>query len=211
MVKIPRHNIYWIYNLIRARDVESRFCISEMLLERHKKKSFLHRIVTGDEKWIHYDNPKCKKKYVKPGQPGKSTAKPNIHGAEVMLCIWLDQKGVLYYELLKSGETINGERYQTQLIRLKRAIAEKRPVYATRHEAIISHHDNTRPHVTIPVKNYLENSGWEVSKIGLIHSWPPSRRSSFGMESTNCQKDGEKSSLQIENTLNNTIVHVFLK
>ena len=142
-----------------------------------------------------------------------------------MLCIWWDQKG---YELLKPGETINGERHRTQLIRLKRAIAEKRPEYATRPEAMIFHHDNARPHVAIPVKNYLENSGWEVlshphyspdfapsdyhlfrsmqnvltrirftseqvSKIGLIHSWPPRRRSSFGMESTNSQKDGKKS------------------
>ena len=41
--------------------------MSEMLLERHKKKSFLHRIVTADEKWIHYNNPKRKKSYVKPG------------------------------------------------------------------------------------------------------------------------------------------------
>ena len=198
------------------------------LLERHKKKSFLHWIVTGDEKWIHYDNAKRKKSCVKPGQPAKSTAKPNIHGAKVMLCILLDQKGVLYYELLKPGETINGERYRTQLIRFKRAIAEKRLKYVTRQEAIIFHYDNARPHVAIPVKNYLENSGWEVlptcliaqtltlltticsgrcrtpsleygshqntiSKIGLIHSWPPSRRSSFGMESTNCQKNEKKS------------------
>ena len=98
--------------------------MSEMLLERHKKKSFLHRIITGDEKWIHYDNPKRNKSYVKPGQPAKSTAKPNVHDAKVMLCIWWDQKGVLYYELLTPGETINGERYRTQLIRLRRAIAE---------------------------------------------------------------------------------------
>ena len=111
---------------------------------------------------IHYDNPKRKKSYVKPGQPAKSMAKPIIHGAKVMLCIWWDQKDVLYYELLKPGEAINGERYRTQLIRLKRAIAEKRPEYATIHEAIIFHHDNARPHVTILVKNYLENSGWEV-------------------------------------------------
>ena len=69
---------------------------------------------------------------------------------------------MLYNELLKPGETINGERYRTQLICLKRAIAEKRPEYATRHEAIIFHHDNARPHVAIPVKNYLENSRWEV-------------------------------------------------
>ena len=134
-----------------------------MLLERHKKKSFLHRIVTRDKKWIHYDNPKRKKSLVKPGQPAKPTAKPNIHVAKVMYCIWWDQEGVLYYELLKPGGTINGERYRTQLIRLKRAIAEKCPEYATRREAIIFHHDNARPHVAIPVKNYLENSGWEFS------------------------------------------------
>ena len=28
--------------------------------------------------------------------------------------------------------------------------------------AIIFHHDNARPHVAIPAKNYLENSGWQV-------------------------------------------------
>ena len=99
---------------------------------------------------------------MKPGQPAKSTAKPNIHGAKVMICIWWDQKGVLYYELLKPGEIINGERCRTQLIRLTRAIAENRPEYVTRHEAIIFHHDNVRPHVAIPVKNYLKNNGWEV-------------------------------------------------
>ena len=145
-----------------------------------------------------------------------------------MLSIWWDQKGVLYCELLKPGETINGELYRTLLIRLKRAIAEKRPEYATRHEVIIFQHDKARPHVAIPVKTYLVNSEWEVlphpphsqtlpilttiysgrcrtpsleygshqnrvSKIGLIHSWPPSRRCSFGMESTNCQEDGKKS------------------
>ena len=52
--------------------------MSEMLLERHNKKLFLHRIFTGDKKWIHYDNSKCKKSYWKPGQAAKSTAKPNM-------------------------------------------------------------------------------------------------------------------------------------
>ena len=152
----------WVPCELKPRDVERRFCMFEMLLERYKKKSFLHRIGSRDEKWIDYDNLKRKKSYVNHGQPTKSTVKPNIHGAKVMLCIWWDQKGVLYNELLKPGETINGEGYRTQLIRLKRVIAEKRPEYATRHEAIILHHDNARPHVAIPVKNYLENSGWEL-------------------------------------------------
>ena len=40
----------WLPHELKPRDVERRFCMSEMLLERHKKKSFLHRVVTVDEK-----------------------------------------------------------------------------------------------------------------------------------------------------------------
>ena len=41
---------------------------------------------------------------------------------------------VIYYELLKPNETITGERYRTQLMRLSRAVREKRPQYEQRHE-----------------------------------------------------------------------------
>lgn len=33
----------------------------------------------------------------------------------VMLCIWWDQKDMLYYELLKPNDTINGERYNNKI------------------------------------------------------------------------------------------------
>lgn len=151
----------WVPYELKLRDVERRFCMSEMLFKRNKKKSFLHRIVTGDEKWIHYDNPKPKKSYGYPGHASTSTPKPNIHGAKVMLCIWWDQKGVIYYELLKPGETITGERYRQQLIKLNAEIKKKRPEWETRHESIIFQDDNARPHRTEPVKNYVENVGWE--------------------------------------------------
>ena len=90
------------------------------------KGFFLHRVVTGDEKWIHYDNLKKKKSWGPPGHASTSTAKPNIHGKKLMLCIWWDQLGVVYYELLKPNETITGALYRTQLMRLSRALKEKR-------------------------------------------------------------------------------------
>ena len=79
-----------------------------------------------------------------------------------MLCIWWDQLGVVYYELLKPNETITGDRYRLQLMRLSRALKEKRPQYEERHDKVILQHDNARPHVAKPVKTYLETLKWEV-------------------------------------------------
>jgi len=45
----------WLPYELKPRDIERRFCISEQLLQRQRRKGFLDRIVTGDEKWIHYD------------------------------------------------------------------------------------------------------------------------------------------------------------
>ena len=58
-----------------------------MLLARYKRKSFLHRIVTGDEKWIYFENPKRKRSWVTPGEPSTSTAKPNRWTEDNALCL----------------------------------------------------------------------------------------------------------------------------
>ena len=80
----------WMPYELKPRDIERRFFTCEQLIQRQQRKSFLHRIMIGDEKWIFYDNLKKKKYYAKPGQslPLTSTSKrPNIHGSKIMLCI----------------------------------------------------------------------------------------------------------------------------
>ena len=69
---------------------------------------------------------------------------------------------VVYYELLKPSETIIGDRYRMQLMRLSRTLKEKRPQHQERHDKVILQHDNARPHVARPVKTYLEMLKWEV-------------------------------------------------
>jgi len=65
-----------------------------------------------------------------------------------MLCIWWYQKSFVYYKLLKPGDFITSNRYRLQLIRLSRALREKRSEYEQRHDkVIILLHDNARPHV----------------------------------------------------------------
>lgn len=69
---------------------------------------------------------------------------------------------MVYYELLKPGEAITGERYRTQLMRLSRALRDKRPQFENRHDKVILQHDNARPHVAQVVKTYLATLKWDV-------------------------------------------------
>jgi len=104
------------------------FSLANSWFKNNREKVFLHRIVTGDEKWIFYS--KKKKYYAKPGQSlpstSTSTSRSNIHGSKIMLCIWWDQEGLVYYELLKPGDSITSDQYRLQLIRLSCALREKR-------------------------------------------------------------------------------------
>jgi len=72
------------------------------------------------------------------------------------------QKGLIYYELLKPGDSIIDDRYRLQLIRLSRALREKRPEYEQRHDKVILFHDNAWPHVAKVLKKYLETLEWDV-------------------------------------------------
>ena len=91
------------------------------------KKSFLHKIVTGDEKWIFYDNPVNHKQWLDPDQPPLFTPKREIHVKKVMVCVWWDQKGIIYYELPKPKQTVNANLYSQQLTRLSESLQKKRP------------------------------------------------------------------------------------
>ena len=88
--------------------------------------------------------------------------KLNIHGSKVMLCIWWDRLGVVYYELLKLTETITGDRYRMLLMHLSQALKDKWPQYYKRHDKVILQQDNARANVTIVVKTCLETLKWEV-------------------------------------------------
>ncbi len=95
--------VRWVPHVLTEHSLGQRMNTCLSLLARQQKKNFLWKIVTGNEKYIFYDNPKCKKSWVDPGQTSTSTLKQNIHLKKSLLCIWWDMKGVLYYELLETG------------------------------------------------------------------------------------------------------------
>jgi len=136
------------------------------LLSKFRKKDFLYKIITGDEKWIFYDNPKRRKSWIDFGQSLTSTPKANIH-KKILLCIWWDWKGVLYYELLQPGEIITEDRYQQQLTNLSDALEEKRLFTGQRRrKVILLHNINARSHVAKVTQDHIFAVGWEL----LLHA-----------------------------------------
>ena len=121
--------------------------------------------MTGDEKWILYNNVEQKRSWGKRNEPPPTPPKARLH-PKVMLCIWWDWKGVLYYELLLKNQTINSNKYCSQLDQLKAALDEKHPELVNR-KCITFHQDNSRLHISLTTRQDLLQLGWEV----LIH--PP--------------------------------------
>ena len=96
----------------------------------------------------------------KQNEPPPTIPKAGPHPKKVM-CIWWDWKGVLYYELLLEKQTINSNKYSSQLDLLKIALNEKHLELVNR-KCIIFHQDNTRPHVSLMTRQKLLQLGWEV-------------------------------------------------
>ena len=115
----------------------------------------------GNEKWILYNNVERKRSWGKLNEPPPTTPKACLHPRKVMLCIWWDRKGVLYYELLPENQTINSNKYYSQLDQLKAALDKKCPELVNR-KCIIFHQDNTRPRVPLMTRQKLLQIGWEV-------------------------------------------------
>ncbi|GFX82671.1 histone-lysine N-methyltransferase SETMAR [Trichonephila clavipes] len=87
--------------------------------------------------------------------------KPSIHQRKVLLCLWWDRKGPVYYKLLKQGKTINADLYCNQLDKLNAVIKQKMPALASR-KGIMFHHDNARLLTAMVTQQKLNALEWEV-------------------------------------------------
>lgn len=156
----------WVPHELTLKNLMDRVSICESLVKRNEIEPFLKRMVTGDEKWITYDNNVRKRSWSKPGETSQTVAKPGLTPRKVMLSVWWDWKGIVHHELLEPGQTIDSTLYCQQLMRLKQAIQEKRPELINR-KGVVFHHDNARPHTSLVTRQKLREFGWEV----LMH--PP--------------------------------------
>ena len=156
----------WVPHELTVKNLMDRVSICESLLKRNEIEPFLKRIITGDEKWITYDNNVRKRSWSKSREASQTVAKVVLTPRKVMLRVWWDWKGIVHHELLEPGQTINSTLYCQQLMRLNQAIQEKRPELINK-KGVVFHHNNARPHISLVTRQKLRELGWEV----LMH--PP--------------------------------------
>lgn len=151
----------WIpYDLTDDQKI-NRVTICNSLLSRHEKCIFLNRLLTSDEKWVAYDNSKRGRVWTDRGGPSTSTAKPSIHAKKHLLCVWWSGYGIVHWELLNTGQTINAGLYCEQLQRVAAKLPNIMP-RATNRDGIVYLHDNARPHTASITRQKLKELQWDI-------------------------------------------------
>ncbi|GFU22613.1 mariner Mos1 transposase [Trichonephila clavipes] len=136
----------WVPHKLKEMHLTQRINNCDLLKKHNEKDPFLKRLITGDEKWV-YSNIKRKRSWSRPGEPTQTTSKADIHQKKVLLSVWWDYKGIVYFELLPPNRTINSDVYIEQLTKLNNAVEEKQPELTNRKG--VFHHDNARPHTSL--------------------------------------------------------------
>lgn len=147
----------WIPHTLTDENRNARVGECNSLL-RSRRDDWLDDIITSDEKWVDYENVTLPHEWLDPSQKPSRVPKPELHPKKVMVTVFWDSLGILYYELLPANTTITAEYYCKLLQKVKDACIK---LGRTRDKVYLLH-DNARPHVAKKTKEQLESLGWEM-------------------------------------------------
>lgn len=115
-------------------------------------------MVTGDGKWVTYDNFKRNQLWSNRGEMLQTVGNAELTVRKGFVGVWCDWQEIVYYELLPYSNL-----YCQQLDCLMEAIVLKRPVSRpANRRGIVFHQNNARPHTTIVGRQNLREIGWDI-------------------------------------------------
>ena len=150
------HNL----TLIQA---QNRVNTCRKLLDNPCDDRFIRRIVTCDEKWVYFSNPDKQNQWLNPGQLAEPVSKRDRFSNKALLCVWWNYEGVIHFEVVPNGRSIDAELYCTQLDRMYTSLKVKYPALINRKRVLLQQ-DNAKPHTA---RQKLEKNS-ELSGIELL-------------------------------------------
>ncbi|XP_068622876.1 histone-lysine N-methyltransferase SETMAR-like [Battus philenor] len=158
--KISRAGVLVPHNL-SEQNKANRSITCNVLLQRHRTDPFFDRLITGDEKWVLYDNLKRKRQWLSRNELQRTNATPGLHPKKALLCVWWNTRGVVYFKVLEPGQTVNVDVYCEQLEKVNQSLIKKNPKIVNG-KGVILQHDNTRSHCAKRTLDKINELGWEV-------------------------------------------------
>ncbi|KAI6648249.1 Histone-lysine N-methyltransferase SETMAR-like [Oopsacas minuta] len=120
----------WVPKLLSESQRIERVCVCRQLLRISKKEPrFFDPLVTGDETWLHFYDPKTSLQTSQWKRRHEATPiRPRAvaSAGKRMATIFWDTKGIIMIDLLPNKVTINTEYYVQVLKKLREAIKSKR-------------------------------------------------------------------------------------
>ncbi|KAE9534118.1 hypothetical protein AGLY_008854 [Aphis glycines] len=120
---------------------------------------FIKNVITGDETWVYGYDIETKRqssqwKSVTSPRPEKDRQiRSNV---KTMLIIFFDIKGLIYYEFVPTGQTVNQTYYKEILIKLREKIRKKRPDQFQNRSWLL-HHDNAPAHSALSFRQRFDD------------------------------------------------------
>lgn len=145
---------HWVPHLLTEAQKQNRVRIAHLYLNRRQRRQFLRDIVTVDEKWVSFANPYRGNQWLSPGQQPVQTPRPDFRQRKVMLISFWNRNGLIHWDFIEQGCTVNAEVYCEQLELCRRALGRRR-------RPVILLHDNAKPHAARRTQAKLREMGWE--------------------------------------------------
>lgn len=123
------------------------------------------QIITGDETWVYAYDPETtdqSSEYREKGEPRPKQPRQSRSKIKVMLTVFFDYCGVVHYEFLPTGQTVNKEYYLSVMRRLREAIRKKRPELWANNSWIL-HHDNAPSHTALVLREFFAKNSTHVA------------------------------------------------
>ena len=107
------------------------------------------------------NNPNQKRQWLDPKQPALPVPRRDRFDTKFMLCVWWNYEGIIHFELLENGNTVNAKLYCEQLERMYAALEDRYPALVNRKKVLLQQ-DNAKPHTAAVTRKKCEELELEL-------------------------------------------------